>query len=152
VKTKAILQGAATIAAVMVTTTLAFAQVKPDDVIKFRKGAYQVISWHIKPLGAMVKGEQPYNKEAFIRNAVVVEQMSKIVPEAFVPGSDKGTTRAKPEIWSDGGKFKAALEQFQTDAAKMTEVSRSGNFDQIKVQFGALTKACDNCHDNFRSK
>jgi cytochrome c556 len=127
-------------------------EMKPEDVIKFRKGAYQVINWHMRPLGAMVKGEQPYNKELFVKNAAIIESLSRIVPDAFQQETDKGDTRAKPEIWSDPARFKQALERFQSEAARMSEVAKTGNFDQIRVQYGALSKSCGNCHDNFRSK
>lgn len=138
----------------MVISNLASAQgVKPEDIIKFRKGAYQVIGWEMRPLGLMVKGEMPYDKDVFAHNTAVIATMSHVVPEAFVAGTDKGgDTRAKPEIWSDPAKFKAALERFQSEAAKMSEVAKSGNFDAIKVQFGALGKSCGNCHDTFRNK
>ncbi len=137
----------------MVVGNFASAQdLKPEDIIKFRKGAYQVIGWEIRPLGLMVKGEMPFDKDTFARNAAVIATMSHVVPEGFVAGTDKGETRAKPEIWSDPAKFKAALERFQTEAAKMNEVAKGGNFDAIKVQFGALGKSCGNCHDSFRNK
>ena len=54
-------------------STLASAQeMKPEDVIKFRKGAYQVINWHMRPLAAMVKGEQPYNHDLFAKNTAML--------------------------------------------------------------------------------
>jgi len=34
----------------------AFAQVKPEDAIKYRKGVYAVIGWNFRPMAAMVKG------------------------------------------------------------------------------------------------
>lgn len=130
----------------------AYAQAKPEDVIKFRKGIYQVINWHIRPLGVMVKGGQPYDKDLFAKNAAILEQMVKILPESYVPGSDVGDTRAKPEIWKEPEKFKQAMERLQTEAAKLDEAAKGGNFEQIRTQFGALSKACSGCHDVFRNK
>jgi cytochrome c556 len=142
----------AALAALCATTGLALAQQKPEDAIKFRKGAYQVIGYYTGQMGAMVKGQRPFDQKTFVRNSGIVETMSQVVPDAFPAGSDKGDTRAKPEIWQDQDKFKSALERFQAEAAKMSEVSKQGNADQIKNQFGALAKACSNCHDNFRTK
>jgi len=146
--------GIAALAALCTTGSIAAAQQqpKPEDVIKFRKGAYQVIGWHMGPMGRMVKGQQPFDQNVFVRNSGIIEQMSHVVPDAFVPGSDQGETRAKPEIWQQQDKFKAAVERFQSEAAKMSEVSKQGSPDQIKTQFGALAKACSNCHDQFRAK
>lgn len=144
--------GIAALAALCATSSLAIAQQKPEDVIKFRRGAYSVIGWYMGPMGAMVKGQAPFDQKVFVRNSGIIEQMSHVVPDAFVPGSDKGDTRAKPEIWSQQDKFKVAMERFQGEAAKMSQVSKGGNQDQIRQQFGALAKACSNCHDDFRTK
>lgn len=144
--------GIAALAAICATSTAAMAQQKPEDVIKFRKGAYSVIGWYMGPMGAMVKGQAPFDPKVFVRNAGIIEQMSQVVPDAFAPGSDKGDTRARPEIWSQPDKFRAAMERFQGEAAKMSQVSKGGNQDQIRQQFGALAKACSNCHDDFRTK
>ena len=140
------------VAGVCAASSLALAQQKPEDAIKFRKGAYQVIGYYTGQMGQMVKGQRPFDQKVFVRNSGIVNTMSHVVPDAFPAGSEKGETRAKPEIWLDQDKFKAALERFQNEAAKMEEVSKAGNEGQIKNQFGALAKACSNCHDNFRSK
>lgn len=130
------------------------AQAKPEDVIKFRQSVYTVIGWHVRPLGAMVKGQMPFDQAEFLRNADIVADMSKIAPHAFPAGSDKGaTTRAKPEIWSDAAGFKKVMDNFQAEAGKLAEVAKTAtSVDQVRGQFGALGKACAACHDNYRSK
>lgn len=149
----------ALLAAIIGTSTLlasgtAVAQVKPEDVIKFRQSVYTVIGWHVRPLGAMVKGQTPYNQAEFLRNAEIVADMSKIAPHAFPAGSDTGaTTRAKPEIWSDAAGFKKVMDNFQAEAAKLAEVAKTAtSVDQVRGQFGAMGKSCGACHDNFRTK
>ena len=149
----------ALIAAIVGTSTLlasgtAIAQVKPEDVIKFRKGVYQVVGWHMRPMGAMVKGQMPYDQAAFVKNAEVVAMMSHVAPEAFAAGSDKGAeTRAKPEIWSDAAGFKKVLDGFQAEANKLVQVAKTAkDVDQVRGQFSALSKSCSACHDNYRTK
>ncbi len=148
----------ALLAAVIGTSTLlasgsALAQAKPEDVIKFRKGVYQVVGWHMRPLGAMVKGQMPYDQAAFVKNAEIIAMMSKVAPDAFAAGSDKGETRAKPEIWSDAAGFKKVMDGFQAEAAKMAQVAKTAtSVDQVRGQFSALSKSCGACHDNYRTK
>ncbi len=148
----------ALIAAVIGTSTLlasgtAAAQAKPEDVIKFRKGVYQVVGWHVRPMGAMVKGQMPYDQAEFVRNAEIVAMMSTVAPHAFVAGSDKGETKAKPEIWSDAAGFKKVMDNFQAEAGKMVQVAKTAtSVDQVRGQFGALGKSCGACHDNYRTK
>jgi cytochrome c556 len=129
------------------------AQMKPEDAIKFRKSVYTVIGWSNGPIGRMIKGEIPFNRDLFARNAATIAQLSQIAPEAFPAGSDKGDTRARPEIWSDAAGFKKAMENFQAEATKLAELSRTAtSLDQVRGQAAALGKACAACHDNYRTK
>ena len=50
--------------------TLASAQGVPADrAIKFRQGVLTAMGWNMGPMGAMVKGERPYNKDEFLLRA-----------------------------------------------------------------------------------
>ena len=130
----------------------AFAQAKPEDAIKYRQGVYRVIGWNFAPMAAMVKGDRPYDAAAFARNADIVAYMSKLPLEGFVPGSEAGETKAKPEIWLDMDDFKVKLEKMQGEAAKLAEIAKGGDFAAIKTQFGETGKACKACHDKYRDK
>ena len=129
----------------------AFAQ-KPEDAIKYRQGVYRTIGWNFGPMAAMAKGDRPYDAAAFARHAEIVAFMSKLPLEGFVPGSDTGETKAKPEIWLDMDDFKAKLEKMQAEAAKLAEVAKAGDLNTIKAQFGETGKACKACHDKYRNK
>lgn len=101
----------------------------------------------------MVKGQMPYDQALFAKNAEIVATMSKIAPDAFMAGSDKGDTKVKPEVWSDAAGFKKVMDNFQAEAAKLAEVAKTAtSVDQVRGQFGALGKACAACHDNYRNK
>jgi cytochrome c556 len=129
------------------------AQPKPEDVIKFRKGVYQVVFWHFRPMGAMVKGDIPFDQAAFARNAEILAMMATVAPAAFPPGTDKGDTRARPEIWSDAAGFRKVMENFQAETAKLEQVAKgAGSVDQVRAQFGVVTRSCSACHDNYRAK
>jgi cytochrome c556 len=126
--------------------------VKPEDAIKYRQSVMTAIKWQFGPLGAMVKGARPYDKDLFIRNAAYLEVLAKMPLEGFVPGSDKGDTKAKPEIWSEMDKFKGGMEKLQVESAKLAQLATTGNMDEIKAQFGETAKTCKACHDNFKAK
>jgi cytochrome c556 len=130
----------------------AFAQVKPDDAIKYRKSVYTVMGWNFGPLAAMAKGEKPYDKDEAIRRAANLAFVSRLPLEGFTPGSDLGTTKAKPEIWENLDDFKTKLEKMQGETAKLGEVAKAGDFDALKAQIGETGKACKECHDKYRNK
>jgi cytochrome c556 len=130
----------------------AHAQMKPEDAIKLRQSAMKLIGYNFGSIGAMVNDKKPYNKDEAIRNATRVEQLSDHPWEFFVAGTDKGETKAKADIFKETDKFKAAADKMQAEAAKLTQVAKSGDLAALKTQFGATAQSCKNCHDNYREK
>ena len=129
------------------------AQVKPEDVIKYRQSVYKIVGWNFGPMAAMVKGEKPYDKEAFARHAMIVSQMSPLAMEGFAAGSDKGAdTKAKPEIWTKSADFKEKMDKMVGESKKLAAIASTGSFDEIKKQFGATGGACKACHDDYKNK
>jgi cytochrome c556 len=127
-------------------------EVKPEDAIKYRKSIMSVMRWQLKSLSAMEKGERPLDKDMLVKNAAYLEMLSKMSLEGFVPGSDTGDTKAKPEIWADMDKFRGGMDKLQTETTKLAQVAKIGDMDQIRAQFGETEKTCKACHNNFRSR
>ncbi len=124
---------------------------KPEDAVKYRKSAYQVMGAHFGRIGAMVQGKAPYDPAAAAVNAEVVAFMSKLPFAGFVEGtsgSEKG--QPKPVIWTERAKFDAAMKKMQDEVAQMAVVAKNGNLDQLKAAFGNAANACKACHDDFR--
>ena len=139
--------------AMAVVTGNATAQAKPEDVIKYRQSVYKVMGWNFAPMAAMVKGEKPFDKEAFTRHAMILSQMSPLAMEGFAAGSDKGAeTKAKPEIWTKSADFKEKMDKMVGETKKLAAIASTGSFDDIKKQFGATGGACKACHDDYKNK
>ncbi len=125
---------------------------KMEDAIKYRKNALFVMSQHFGRLGPVVKGERPYDKDEVAKNAAIAEQMSHLPWAGFVAGSDKGDTRAKPEIWTDAAKYKASADKMMQEMDKLSVAAKSGDLNAIKAQFGETAKTCKGCHDAYRKE
>ena len=138
-------------AAVLTLSAPAQAQfAKPEDAIKYRKSVMTVMAAHFGRVGAMANGRMPFDAAYIASNAAIAESMSKLPFAAFVDGSGTGDTKARPEIWSDNAKFKAAAEKMQGEMGKLAMVAKGGNIDVIKAQVGVTGGACKACHDDFR--
>ena len=123
----------------------------PDEAIRYRQSVMFLMSQHFGRMGAMVKGEPPYNKEIFIGNATVVETLSRLPWEAFmVPGSDKGDTTLKSSAFEQKAKLNETIQTFEKQTAKLAGTAKSGDFSAIKAQFGEVGKSCKACHTQFR--
>jgi cytochrome c556 len=98
----------------------------------------------------MANGRTPYDAKAAADNADVVATLSKLPWTAFGEGTDKGDTRAKPELWKEATKFKEASDKMQAEIVKLNTAAKAGNIDALKVAFGPAADSCKACHDNFR--
>lgn len=126
---------------------------KPEDAVRYRKAAFTVMATHFGRIGAMANGKVPFDAAAVAANADIVAAMSKLPFPAFVAGSENaGDTHAKPEVWSESDKFRAAATKMQEDAAKLQAAAKGGKLDEIKAAFGATAKSCKACHDNYRKE
>ena len=123
---------------------------KPEDAIKYRKASFTVMSAHFGRLGAMANGRVPYDAKAAADNADTVSALAKLPWAAFGEGTDKGDTRAKPEIWKESAKFKEASDKMQAEIVKLNVAAKAGNLDALKAAFGPAGASCKACHDNFR--
>ena len=123
---------------------------KPEDAIKYRKASYSVMAAHFGRLGAMANGRAPYDAKIAAENAELVTVMSKLPWAAYGEGTDKGETRAKPEIWKESAKFKEAADKMQAEIVKLNVAAKAGNLDALKAAFGPAAASCKACHDNFR--
>jgi cytochrome c556 len=123
---------------------------KPEDAVKYRKASFTVMAAHFGRLGAMANGRMPYDAKVAADNADVVMALSKLPWAAFGEGTDKGDTRAKPEIWKESAKYKDAADKMQAEIVKLNTAAKAGNIDALKVAFGPAAASCKACHDNFR--
>ncbi len=124
---------------------------KPEDAVKYRKAAFQVMANHFGRIGAMANGRAPFNGPAAAASAEVVAFVAKLPYEGFVEGTsgtDKGAPKAN--VWNERAKFDAAAKKFQDEAAKLAVAAKANNLDQLKAAFGATAATCKACHDDFR--
>ena len=126
---------------------------KPEDAIKYRQSAFTVMAAHMGRIGAMAQGRVPFDAKAAADNAVIVSTMARLPFTAFGEGTDKGMpNRAKPEIWKDSAKFKAATDKMVAEIGKLETAAKSGNLDAIKAAMGGVGGSCKGCHDDFRAE
>jgi cytochrome c556 len=146
---KLILATTATVLAI--GTGAAYAQFQnAEKAVDYRESVFTVMGTHFGRIGAVVKGEAPFNKDEVAKNAAIVAMMSTLPWQAFGPGTEGG--KAKPEVWSDNAKFKAASEKMQLAVADLNKVAQSGDQENIKKAFGSAGATCKGCHDDFKKK
>jgi cytochrome c556 len=126
---------------------------KPEDAIKYRQAAFTVLGNHFSRIGAVAQGKVPFDAKAVAENALIVSDLARLPFTAFGEGTDKGLpSRAKPEVWKDAAKFKAAADKLLAEVAKLDAAVKVGTLDALKPAFGAVGQTCKGCHDDFRAE
>ena len=103
-----------------------------------------------QPHGGGGEGEAPYNKEAFQKNAVLVDSLYRLSLEAFiVPGSDKGSGM-KADALASKRQIHANAQYNRSRARQAGRCGQRGDLSAIKPQFGAAGASCKACHDAYK--
>jgi cytochrome c556 len=131
----------------------AFAQMKPDVLVKQRQSAMTLIGKYWGPIAGMASGKvSPYNADVVSRNATYLENLAQMPWDGFHESTKGEKSRALPEIWSQKAKFDELAQRLQSETAKLGEVARAKNEAGVKQQYAAVGKVCGACHEGFRAK
>ena len=105
-------------------------------------------------LGAMVKGDKPYDQATVDTALAQFEDTAKQLPTLFPegvkglkPDSDYSTS---PKIWEDKAGFDEHIASF---AKAVTEAkAQIKDLDTLKAAFPVVGKQCGGCHETYRLK
>ena len=119
----------------------------------YRQSWFAMLATNFGPMVAMVKGEMPWDEKLM---AGYSDQMAALttldVLRGFKDGADKGTTRAKPEIWENKADFESKMSDLKTEVNKLQQVANTNDRKAIAQQVGATGEACKACHDEYKAK
>ncbi|GAB6041220.1 c-type cytochrome [Endothiovibrio diazotrophicus] len=124
-----------------------------NRALKYRQSTMTLIGANFGPIGAMLKGEMPWDGAAathFSTDLAAVAGLDQM--RGYPAGSEGGHTKAKPEIWLNMDDFKEKMEAFQGAAAKLGEAGAGGDKGAIGAAFKETAKTCKGCHKEYKSK
>lgn len=155
--TTRILTIAATTLTIAAASLTAIAQQapKPEQLIKWRQSAYQVVAWNTGRIKASLDGT--YNKDEVAKAANTIAAIANTgLGTLFPPGTEQGKgwhdTAVKPELFQDGKKVGEYAANFSREATELAKVAAVGDPAAVKDQYAKLTRTCKSCHDDFRAK
>jgi cytochrome c556 len=123
---------------------------KPEDAVKYRKNALFVMQQNFGRVAGMASGKIPFDAKVAADSAQVAEFVGRLPWAAFDEGTDKGDTRAKPEIWKEKAKFNEYADKMNLEMSKLAAAAKTGNLDSIKTAVTATSGTCKTCHDAYR--
>jgi cytochrome c556 len=105
-------------------------------------------------LGAMVKGEKPYDQAtvdaAMAQFEDTVKKFPTLFPESTKGLKPEGDYYASPKVWED----KAGFDEHVASFAKAVSDAKGKikDLDSLKVALPVIGKQCGGCHETYRVK
>lgn len=152
-RTRRVLATALAVAALGTAPMAVSHLVKEEPMQSYRQSYFTLLAMNFGPIAAMMKGDMPWDEE---RLKTYGETFAAIagtdVTRAFPVGSDKGTTRAKPEIWEDKADFGDKFADLQAAALVLQAATASGDKAALGQALKQTGGACKACHDEYKNK
>ncbi len=128
------------------------------DIVKKRQETMKQLGGHMKEIKKFAETGDGSAADV-ARRAGEINTISMKIPELFPSGTSleqvtKPETGAKPEIWKEFDKFKAAAGNLGDLSNKLqTTASNGGDQQAIAAAFGEMGKeGCGGCHKPYRKK
>ena len=147
-------------AAVAAGGAIAHDDVMPKNANAATKAAYarhenfKKLGGAFKALNDELRKPQPA-AATLVTNANAIAGLAKGLPTWFPRGSGvqaRPMSEAKAEVWTDAAGFAAAASNFNTQAAKLSQVAAGGDVDAVKAQTRQTFMACKSCHEKYRQE
>lgn len=142
-------------AAIAVAVTAAVAApllAAPADTVKARIAGFKELGGAFKSAN---DGLRASNVQQIQQAAPKIVAAARALPGWFPAGTGPSAalkTDAKPQIWTQAARFRAATTAFQTQAAAFERAAATGNLEAITAEARKLGGTCKGCHDDFRHK
>ncbi len=124
---------------------------KAEQAIKHRRAAFTLMSTYFGRLLQTVEGHRPYDPKLVAEDARMVELLSRLPWEGFAPGTERGQTRAKEDIWFEEERFSALARELERETAALSGVAATGRLELLRPAFERTRAVCTRCHKAFRS-
>lgn len=123
---------------------------RSEQAIKHRRAAFTLMATYTNRLVQMAEGGRPYDAAQALNDAKVLESISRLPWEGFLPGSDKGDTRARDDIWLEDERFQQQARTLQGSATALAKAAETMDVAQLRAALVSLRDACNACHKAFR--
>lgn len=125
--------------------------------IQTRQQDMKTMGGQLRTVNAYARGDSSDQAAALAAIDTVLTIAAKLESD-FPAGSGMDSvtdpkTGARPEIWSEPEKFKAAINTFTEQATAMKTAISAGDQPAMQAAFGNLGRTgCGTCHSSFRAK
>jgi cytochrome c556 len=130
--------------------SIAAARAEDPDIITVRQTAFDLNNASFAFIRSVVQAKGDVKPLEVPAKAIA--RWATVIPTMFPAGTNKGETKALPEIWSDSAGFKKDADALHDAAVKLADASKAGDADGVAAATKAMGEACGACHRAYRAK
>ena len=124
-----------------------------SKAVDYRNSVMSIYKWNMGAMGAVLKGEKPYDRDAFKKHAQDLASAAHLdLLAGFPEGSDESDdSSARMDIWMNWDDFEAKYADLKKATQELAQTAAgAGGMQAIGPKFGAVGKSCKGCHDAFK--
>lgn len=149
---KSLLSAAAAIALGVGVAQSAFAQAKPEILVKQRQAKMILQGKYFGTLVAVAQGKIAYDAALVQRSAGFLDNLTRMAWDGYDPSTRNEKSRTLAAVYDNNAKFREYASQLEHQTSRLVTLSKGGDEAAVKAQIGAIGKTCGGCHDDFRQK
>ncbi|RRJ82723.1 c-type cytochrome [Aestuariirhabdus litorea] len=136
-------------ASTLLMSPVALQAAENNPNIVHRQGIMKIVGGHMGALKSILVLGFDAPQDVSYHAQGMMDALSHM-GNSFPPGSDKGETKARKEIWEDMDTFKQRGKDLRMalEALNASANDKGAALDAFKK----VGKACKSCHDDFRKK
>ena len=126
---------------------------RPEQLVKWRQSAYQVIGWNSGRIKAALAGTYDANEVRAAADSLAAlanSGLPGLFPRQTAAAKGWRPTTANAAVFDDAPKFRALSEEFAREASELARLTTGTDRDAVSKQFARVAQACKSCHDKFR--
>lgn len=132
-------------------TSLVYAHSGAKGMVKERMEMMKGMGDAMKVMGAMFKGEAPFEPAVVAEKAAFLAEHAKKIPDMTPEGSNDHPSEALPIIWQEWNGYITSANELADEGEKLVDVASNGaELAETRAQFINVSKTCGTCHDRFR--
>jgi len=136
-----------TAAVALLTAATPTRRADADQLIAARQAAFKLSGATFGGMKATIDGGGDVTKLGF--GARALSEWARALPGLFPAGSDGGTTKALPKVWSDRAGFVKAAAAYEAEATKLGDAIKAGDKAAVLAQWTVVRGTCKSCHDVY---
>lgn len=145
------------IAAVFAVSTASAAPATSDKqartAVKFRQSLLQLVRSNMGDLGAMAKGQKPFDAAVMEKNGMRLEQLALMLEDYFATDTRKykTDTSALDKIWEEPADYSAKINALIEASRNLQAVAKAGDESKFRKAIGGVGRTCKGCHDEYKA-